>query len=126
MYKFKRIFLIVADSVGVGALPDAAKYGDEGTNTFKHLSYAKADFHIPNLEKLGIGNITDINNTKKIDKPLASFGKMKELSVGKDTLTGHWEIMGLKVDRPFPSFDQNGFPLELIEKLEKESGHKFI
>lgn len=126
MKKFKRIFLIVADSVGVGALPDASNYGDEGTNTLKHLSYAKKDFSIPNLEKLGIGNITEINNTKSVDLPLASYGKMAEVSVGKDTLTGHWEIMGLKVDTPFPAFTENGFPDELIKKLELETNHKFI
>lgn len=126
MNKFKRIFLIVADSVGVGALEDAAKYGDEGSNTLKHLSYAKADFQIPNLEKLGIGNITEINNTKPIKNSLASYGKMKEISVGKDTLTGHWEIMGLDVKTPFPAFTDTGFPDELIKQLEKESNHKFI
>ena len=126
MNKFKRIFLIVADSVGAGALDDAAKYGDEGANTLKHLSYAKPNFYIPNLEKLGLGNITEINNTKPVANPLASYGKMKEISVGKDTLTGHWEIMGLNVKSPFPSFEATGFPDELIMKLEEESGHKFI
>lgn len=124
--KYKRIFLIVADSLGVGALEDAAKYGDEGSNTLKHLSYAKPTFSIPTLAKLGIGNLTDVNNTPKVEEPLALFGKMKEVSVGKDTLTGHWEIMGLNVRTPFPSFQDNGFPAELIEKLESETGHKFI
>ena len=124
--KFKRIFVIVADSLGVGAAKDAAKYGDEGTNTLKHLSYSKIDFNIPNLEKLGIANITEVYNTKPQDKPLASYGSMEELSVGKDTLTGHWELMGLKVPNPFPSFTDTGFPQELIEKLEKESGRKII
>lgn len=124
--KFKRIFVIVADSLGVGAAKDAAKYGDEGTNTLKHLSYSKIDFNIPNLEKLGIANITEVYNTKPQDKPLASYGSMEELSVGKDTLTGHWELMGLKVPNPFPSFTDTGFPQELIEKLEKESGRKVI
>lgn len=126
MKKFKRVFLIVADSVGVGELPDAVKYGDAGSNTLKHTSYAKEDFSIPTLQELGIGNITEINNTPSTSTPLASFGKMKEVSVGKDTLTGHWEIMGLKVDRPFPSFEATGFPKELIEKLEEETNHKFI
>ena len=125
-YKFKRIFVIVADSVGCGEAPESYKYGDKGVNTLKHLSYAKKDFSIPTLQKLGIGNITDINNTPKTDKPLASFGKMHELSVGKDTLTGHWEIMGLEVTKKFPSFTDNGFPKELIDLLEKETGHKFI
>ena len=123
---FKRIFCIVIDSVGCGELEDSYKYGDNGTNTLKHLSYSKKDFNIPTLKKLGIGNITDINNTEPQEKPLASFGKCKEISVGKDTLTGHFEIMGLKVTKSFPSFTENGFSKELIEKLEKESGHKFI
>ena len=124
--KFKRIFVIVTDSLGVGELDDSYKYGDVGTNTFKHLSYSKKDFSIPTLEKMGIGNITDINNTPKNENPIASYGKMKELSAGKDTLTGHFEIMGLKVEKSFPSFTENGFPKELIKKLEDESGYKFI
>lgn len=124
--KFKRIFLIVADSVGVGELPDSEKYGDKGTNTLKHLSYSKPDFHIPTLARLGIGNITDVNNALPTEAPLASFGKMKEVSVGKDTLTGHWEIMGLEVKKKFPSFTDNGFPKELITELERRTGHKFI
>ena len=124
--KYKRIFVIVADSLGVGECDDSYLYGDKGVNTFKHLSYSVKDFSIPTLEKLGFGNITDINNTKKVDKPLASFGKCHELSVGKDTLTGHFEIMGLHVTKKFPSFTDNGFPKELIERLEKESGYKFM
>ncbi len=124
--KFKRIFVIVTDSLGVGAAKDAANYGDEGTNTLKHLSYSKVDFSIPTLEKLGIANITEVNNTKKQDNPLASFGRMEELSVGKDTLTGHWELMGLEVLTPFPSFTDTGFPKELIDQLEKETGRKVI
>lgn len=126
MKKFKRIFVIVADSVGVGALDDAAHYNDEGANTLKHLSYAKKDFSIPVLESLGIAYLTDVNNTKQVDAPLASYGKMSELSVGKDTLTGHFELMGLKVETPFPAFTDTGFPQELIDKLEKETNHKFI
>lgn len=126
MKKFKRIFVIVADSVGIGALDDAHLYGDEGSNTLKHLSYAKKDFTIPVLERLGIGYLTDINNVNKVEYPLASYGKMKELSVGKDTLTGHFEIMGLKVDTPFPAFTETGFPTELINLLEEKTGHKFI
>lgn len=122
MKKFKRIFLIVADSMGVGQLPDAQKYGDLNTNTLKHLSYSKDDFKIPTLQSLGIGNITEINNTKATSTPLASFGKMKEVSVGKDTLTGHWEIMGLNVKKAFPSFTDNGFPDELINMLIEKTG----
>lgn len=124
--KFKRIFVIVTDSLGVGAMEDSYKYGDENANTFKHLSYSKKDFNIPTLFNMGIGNLTEINNTPKNDNPIASYGKMKEISVGKDTLTGHFEIMGLEVKKSFPSFTENGFPQELIDKLEKETGYKFI
>lgn len=124
--KFKRIFVIVIDSLGIGASKDAKKYNDEGANTLKHLSYSKIDFKIPNLEKMGIGNICDVYNTKKQSNPIASFGKMQELSVGKDTLTGHWEMMGLKVVSPFPSFTDSGFPKELIDELEKETKRHII
>ena len=117
--KFNRIFVIVMDSVGIGAADDASKYNDSNTNTFKNLSYSKKDFFIPTLDKLGIGCITDINNTSKNN--IASFGKMKELSVGKDTLTGHWEMMGLEVKTPFPSFTDTGFPKQLIDELEKNN-----
>ena len=123
---YKRIFVIVADSLGVGECEDSALYGDKGVNTFKHLSYSVPDFKIPTLEKLGFGNITDINNTKKVENPIGSFGKCRELSVGKDTLTGHFEIMGLHVTKNFPSFTDTGFPDELIKKLEEETGHKFM
>src|SRR5690554_6480070 len=126
MKQFKRIFVIVADSLGIGALPDAHKYNDEGSNTLRSLSYSKQDFSIPTLESLGIGKLTDVYNTKDVEVPLASFGKMKELSVGKDTLTGHFELMGLRVTTPFPAFTENGFPDALIKQLEEESGHKFI
>ena len=121
---YKRVFIIVADSLGIGALDDAAQYDDLGANTFKHLSYAKDDFSIPTLAKLGVGNLTDINNTPPIERPLASYGRMKEISVGKDTLTGHWELMGLQVQRNFPVFTATGFPPDLMAKLE--SGYQFI
>jgi phosphopentomutase len=101
-------------------------YGDQHANTLKHLSYSKKDFSVPTLAKMGIGNITDVNNTPVNPSPLASYGKMKEISVGKDTLTGHWEIMGLEVKQSFPAFTDTGFPDALIEKLESETGHQFI
>lgn len=124
--KFKRIFLIVTDSLGCGEASDAYKYNDQGANTIKHLSYSLDDFKIKNLEKMGIGNITDINNTPKVINPIASYGKMKEISVGKDTLTGHWELMGLKVENPFPSFTESGFPKDLIDEIEKATNRKVI
>ena len=126
MKKFKRVFLIVADSLGVGAMDDAEKYGDLGSNTLSHLSFHKKDFSIPVLEKLGIGNITKVNNTPPMNNPLASWGKMKEKSIGKDTLTGHWELMGLHVTKSFPSFTDTGFPDHLMKRLEIETGHTFI
>ncbi len=126
MNRFKRIFVIVTDSLGVGEMPDSHLYGDQGTNTLQHLSFSKPDFSIPTLAKLGIGNITDVNHAPMNPFPLASYGKMKEISVGKDTLTGHWEIMGLEVKQSFPAFTDYGFPQTLIDKLEKETGHKFI
>ena len=123
---FKRVFVIVADSLGVGAAKDAYKYNDENSNTFMHLSMSKKDFSIPTLEKMGIGNITTIQNTNKIVNPIACYGKMEEISVGKDTLTGHWELMGLEVKTPFPSFTETGFPKELIQELEKRCHHKVV
>lgn len=126
MNKFKRIFCLVIDSVGCGECPDSYLYGDATVNTLKHLSYSKNNFKIPTLEKMGLGNITDIHNTQVQTNPIASYGKCQEISVGKDTLTGHFEIMGLKVTKKFPSFTENGFPDELINLLEKESGHEFI
>ncbi|HHU21594.1 MAG TPA: phosphopentomutase [Acholeplasma sp.] len=123
--KFKRIFLIVIDSVGAGYDDKAHLYGDVGSNTLKHLSYSKEDFSIPTLTKLGIGSITDVNNAKCKD-PIGVYGKIEEESVGKDTLTGHWEMMGIKSDKPFPSFTDTGFPKELIDQLEKKSGYKVL
>lgn len=124
--KYKRIFVIVIDSVGVGGADDAEKYGDQFTNTLKNVSYSKIDFSIPTTQSMGIGNITSVYNTPPCKKPIASFGQMKEISVGKDTLTGHWELMGLKVMTPFPSFTDTGFPDELIQALEEASQRKII
>ena len=124
--KFKRIFVIVTDSLGVGELPDSELYGDKGVNTLKHLSYSKSNFFIPTLSKLGIGNITDVNNTPKNTHPLASYGKMGELSVGKDTLTGHLEMMGLKTEIAPKTFTENGFPKDLIEAIEFETDRHVI
>ena len=126
MDKFKRIFVIVADSLGVGALPDAEKYNDLGANTLGHIANKYVGFRIPTLEKLGIGYLTDCESVSACLAPNGIVGKMGELSVGKDTLTGHFEIMGLEVKTPFPSFTDTGFPLELIEELEKFSGRKVI
>ncbi len=124
--RFKRIFVIVADSLGVGELPDAAKYGDSGANTLGHIANKYAGFRVPTLEKLGLGYLTRCETISANLAPLGIVGKMGEISVGKDTLTGHFEIMGLEVKTPFPSFTETGFPDELIEALEEFSRRKVI
>ena len=122
---FKRIFLIVCDSLGVGYLDDAYKYGDEGSNTLGHIyeSYKKANItlSIPTLNKLGFANIMNDNST---NIPLGFYQKLKEVSAGKDTLTGHFEMMGVRVEKPYITFTK--FPDELIQKIEELSGHKVI
>ncbi|OIJ10731.1 phosphopentomutase [Anaerobacillus alkalilacustris] len=122
---YKRIFLLVMDSVGIGEAPDADKFGDFGANTLGHIAEKMNGLHMPNMEKLGLGNIEKIKGIEKVSSPLAYYGKMQEASNGKDTMTGHWEIMGLKIDTPFRTFPE-GFPSVLIEELEKRSNRKII
>lgn len=124
--KFKRIFVIVADSLGIGEAPDAEEYNDIGANTFGHIANFSKEFTIPTLQKLGIGNLCPNQKILCALPPLGVIARMKEQSVGKDTLTGHFELMGLKVEHPFPSFTKTGFPKELIEALENFSGRKVI
>ncbi len=118
-------FLIILDGVGIGELPDASTYGDEGSNTLVNISKVVKGLQLPNLEKMGLGNINDIIGVKKIETPLASFGKMKEISKGKDSTTGHWEISGLFVDIDF-SYFPNGFPSDLVDKFLALTGCKGI
>ena len=124
--RFKRIFVIVCDSVGCGSTPLSYLYGDDGANTIKHISEHENGITLPTLESLGYGNLTDIKGVKKIDSKIGYYGKMDELSNGKDTLTGHLEIMGIKTIEPFITFTDTGFPKELIDELEKRWGHKII
>lgn len=124
-YRFKRIFLIVLDSVGIGEAPDAELFGDKGADTLGHIAETMGGLKMPNMEKLGLGNIREIKGVSKTDKPLAYYTKMKEASKSKDTMTGHWEIMGLRVDTPFKVFP-DGFPPELIAALEEKTGRKVI
>jgi phosphopentomutase len=124
--KFKRIFLIVMDSVGIGAQDDAHLFGDVGTNTLLHTSQAAKGLHIPYLNQLGIGDLAPIVGTTKVLHPQSYVTTMKEKSSGKDTMTGHWEIMGLETKKPFRTFTDTGFPKALIDELSKESGHRFI
>lgn len=120
----KRVFLIVFDSFGIGGAKDAKAFGDEGSNTLKSIS--KSDcFNAPNLTKMGLFNIDGIDFGKGVRNPIASFGRAEEVSAGKDSTTGHWEIAGIVSKTPFPTFP-NGFPDDLIEKLEKVWGRKII
>lgn len=125
MKKFKRIFLIVMDSLGIGAEPDAELYGDATTDTFGHIS-EKYPLHIENLQKLGISNLHPLKGVQKVGKPLSYYSVLQEASKGKDTLTGHWEIMGLKVEQPFIAFTDTGFPQELMDELKEKTGHDWL
>ena len=124
--KYKRIFTIVIDSLGAGAMPDAAEYGDAGTDTLGHISESVDSLVIPNLQKLGMANLHPLKQVEAVAKPLAHYGKLREASIGKDTMTGHWEMMGLHITKPFKTFTDTGFPPELIAELEKRTGHKVI
>ncbi|MGB2697662.1 MAG: phosphopentomutase [Candidatus Zixiibacteriota bacterium] len=125
MIEFKRTILIVLDSCGIGELPDAFKYGDQGSNTIVNTAEKVGGLKLPNLEKLGLGNIQDIPGVASQKNPLASFGKMAEVSPGKDSTTGHWEMAGLILDKPFPVYP-NGFPEEIIDKFEKAAGCEIL
>lgn len=126
MKKYKRIFTIVVDSLGIGAMEDSEKFGDVGVDTLGHIAESVETFNIPNLQKLGMANLHSMKNVSPVEKPLGYFMEMNETSVGKDTMTGHWEMMGLNIDKPFKTFTDTGFPKELIEELEKRTGHKVI
>ncbi|MFY9218624.1 MAG: phosphopentomutase [Tepidanaerobacteraceae bacterium] len=121
----QKVILIVLDSVGVGELPDAAKYGDEGSNTLGNVAKAVGGLSLPNMQKMGIGNIIDIEGVPAVKEPTAAYGKAAEKSAGKDTTTGHWELAGVILDRPFPVYP-DGFPPELIEEFEKRIGRKVL
>lgn len=125
MAKFKRIHLIVLDSVGIGEAPDAAEFDDVGADTFGHIAEACGGLNLPNMAKLGLSNIKPVKGVPEADKPLAYYTKMQEASRGKDTMTGHWEIMGLYIDTPFRVFP-DGFPEELIRRIEEKTGRKVI
>lgn len=133
-YKFKRIFVIVADSVGIGAEPDADQYfnagvSDEGSNTIVHISEKMRDgkgLVIPMMNAMGIADLADIRGTSKVSHPQAYVARAREESKGKDTMTGHWEMMGVYTTKPFMTFTDDGFPQELIDELEKRTGHKII
>ncbi|WP_068794117.1 phosphopentomutase [Brevibacillus laterosporus] len=125
MNRFSRVFLIVLDSVGIGELPDAKKFNDEGSHTLGHIAQKVDGFALPHLAELGLGTIAPLHNVPAVAAPRAHYGKMKEISMGKDTTTGHWEIMGLHVSTPFNTYP-DGFPQELIEEFEQRIGRKVL
>ena len=126
MRKYKRMFVIVMDSLGVGQMTDAEKYNDVGADTFGHIAQAVGGLNCPVMQKLGVGNLHNIKGIDPVVSPEAYYTKMMELSVGKDTMTGHWEIMGLNIQSPFQTFTDTGFPQDLMDELEKRTGHGWL
>ena len=129
-YKYNRIFTIVMDSLGIGAMEDSPRFGDVGVDTLGHISeqmeVAGESFDIPNLQKLGLANLKPLVQVAPQEKPLGYYTAMKETSNGKDTMTGHWEMMGINTTKPFITFTDTGFPKELIDELEKRCGRRVI
>lgn len=121
----ERVTIFVMDSVGIGELPDAEQFGDKGANTLGNIVKKFNDIKLPNLESLGLGNVDGIDYLKKVSDPIGSFGRSLEISNGKDTTTGHWEITGLKISEPFKTYP-DGFPPHIIEEFEKKTGRKVL
>lgn len=124
--KYRRIFTIVIDSMGIGAMPNAADYGDEGADTLGHIDKHMPVFKIPNLAGLGLLDLHPLTHVKGVEHPIGHYGRLLEASVGKDTMTGHWEMMGLHITKPFITFTDTGFPKDLLEELSKRTGHKIV
>ena len=126
MGKYQRVFTIVIDSLGAGALPDAAAYGDAGTDTLGHIAASVEKLHIPNLRALGMANLHPLKNIDPVEAPMGRFAYLNEASTGKDTMTGHWEMMGLHITKPFRTFTEHGFPKELLDELSRRTGRVII
>ncbi len=126
MGRYKRIFAIVVDSLGAGAMPDAEKYGDAGADTLGHISQQVDEFRIPNFQKLGIANLHPLKQVEAVERPLGYYTYLYEASAGKDTMTGHWEMMGLHITVPFQTFTETGFPKELLDELSRRTGRVII
>lgn len=124
--RFNRVFVIVLDSLGIGAMDDAARFGDAGADTLGHIAESVGHLEIPNLAKLGIANLKKLKGVSPVNHPVGCYMAMNEASNGKDTMTGHWEMMGLETTKPFITFTESGFPQELIVELEKRCGRKII
>ena len=126
MNKYKRVFVIVIDSLGIGEMADSKEYGDIDVDTLGHIARSVETFNIPNMRKMGISNLHKIAHVEKIENPLGYQMKMREASVGKDTMTGHWEMMGLHITKPFKTFTETGFPQDLLDELSAKTGHKIV
>lgn len=126
MKQYKRIFTVVLDSLGAGEMADAGEFGDEGADTLGHIDGFVEHLKLPNLEKLGLANLHPMKHLNPADPPMAYYTKLNEASVSKDTMTGHWEMMGLHIKTPFKTFTETGFPKELLEELSKRTGHKIV
>ena len=126
MKKYKRIFTIVIDSLGIGAMPNAAEYDDEGTDTLGHIDDHMDPFRIPNLANMGLANLHPLKHVDPAEEPLGYDGELREASVWKDTMTGHWEMMGLHITKPFQTFTDTGFPEELLRELSERTGHGIV
>ena len=124
--RYKRIFTIVLDSLGIGAMKDSPDYGDAGVDTLGHIAEKTENLQIPNLQRLGIANLKKLHGIEPVEEPLGCYMRLEERSCGKDTMTGHWEMMGLRVTKPFKTFTETGFPKELIDELEKRTGKSII
>ena len=124
--RFKRVFVIVLDSLGIGPMADSARFDDSGADTLGHISETVEHLDIPNLQRLGLANLKPLKQVKPAEHPEGYFMAMNEASNGKDTMTGHWEMMGIRTDKPFITFTEHGFPKELIDELEKRCGRKII
>ncbi|MGY0372938.1 phosphopentomutase [Clostridium sp. JNZ J1-5] len=120
-----RVIWIVLDSVGMGALPDAHKYGDENSNTIGNISKTVGGLNLPNMERLGLGNIEEMVGVNRVENPIGCYARFSELSNGKDTTTGHWEMVGINSEQPFPTYP-NGFPRDLVETFENSVGRKIL
>lgn len=124
--RFNRVFVIVLDSLGIGPMADSARFDDAGADTLGHISETVEHLDIPNLQRLGLANLKALKQVKPAEHPEGYFMAMNEASNGKDTMTGHWEMMGIRTDKPFTTFTEHGFPKELIDELEKRCGRKII
>ena len=124
--RFNRVFVIVLDSLGIGPMADSARFDDAGADTLGHISETVKHLDIPNLQRLGLANLKPLKQVKSAEHPEGYFMAMNEASNGKDTMTGHWEMMGIRTDKPFITFTEHGFPKELIDELEKRCGRKII